>query len=100
MAGTDNLKPFEAGRSGNPGGRPKIPAEVREMARAMTVEALETAGEIMRDKEQTGPARMSAVNTILDRAWGKPAQPVDGDGEGGAIKQLVEIRFVRPGDAS
>ena len=88
--------PFEAGKSGNPSGRPKIPAEVRELARAMTVEALQTAGEIMRDTQQTGPARMSAVNTILDRAWGKPAQPVDGDGEGGPIQQLVEIRFVKP----
>lgn len=95
MVGT----PFEKGKSGNPTGRPKVPAHIREMARALTEEAINTAAEIMRNPEETGTARMSAVNAILDRGWGKPTQPLDGDGEGGPIKvQAIEWRVVRPAD--
>ncbi|GJE37830.1 DUF5681 domain-containing protein [Methylobacterium persicinum] len=90
--------PFEPGKSGNPNGRPKIPAEVRELARSLTVEAIETHAEIMRDKAAPPAARGASANAILDRAWGKPTQPIDGDGEGGAIRSLVEIRFVKPGE--
>lgn len=98
MAATENLKPFQPGKSGNPGGRPKIPAEVRELARALTMEAIETHAEIMRDKEAPPAARAASANAILDRALGKPTQPVDGDGEGGPIRSLVEVRFVKPGE--
>lgn len=95
MVGT----PFEKGKSGNPSGRPKVPQHIREMARALTEEAIETAAQIMRNPEETGAARMSAVNAILDRGWGKPTQPLDGDGEGGPIKvQAIEWRVVRPAD--
>jgi hypothetical protein len=83
MDKTENLKPFQKGVSGNPNGRPKIPPHVREMARGLTEEAINTAAEIMRNAEETGTARMSAVNTILDRAWGKAPQAMTGeDGEG------------------
>jgi len=99
MAETQNLKPFAPGKSGNPGGRPKIPQHIRDMARALTEEAIGTAAEIMRNPAETGSARMAAVNAILDRGWGKPSQPLDGDGEGGPIKvQAIEWRVVRPSD--
>ncbi len=79
MVGT----PFEKGKSGNPSGRPKIPAEVRELARALSVEAIETHAAIMRDVEAPPAARGASANAILDRAWGKPAQAITGeDGEG------------------
>jgi len=35
-------KPFKKGQSGNPGGRPKIVGEVKELARTHTAEAIET----------------------------------------------------------
>lgn len=74
---------FEPGKSGNPRGRPKIPAEVRELARALSVEAIETHAAIMRDVEAPPAARGASANAILDRAWGKPAQAITGeDGEG------------------
>jgi hypothetical protein len=31
-----NLRPFPKGQSGNPSGRMKIPADVKEMARGLT----------------------------------------------------------------
>lgn len=82
MAKTTNLKPFAPGQSGNPGGRPRIPDDVKALARSYTRKAIETAAEIMRNPEETGTARMSAVNTILDRGWGKPAQHVTVDNLG------------------
>jgi hypothetical protein len=96
MAGASNLKPFQKGKSGNPAGRPKIPAELREMARAASPQALQALIEVMADKAAPQSARVSAANSILDRGYGKPAQPIDGDGEGGAIKTSIEVRFIRP----
>ena len=40
-------KPFKKGQSGNPGGRPKVVAEVKELARAHTAAAIETLVAIM-----------------------------------------------------
>ena len=39
--------PFEKGQSGNPGGRPKVVAEIKELARAHTGEAIKTLVSIM-----------------------------------------------------
>ncbi len=76
MSKPKNLKPFAPGQSGNPGGRPRIPDDVKALARSFTREAIMTAAEIMRNAEETGTARMSAVNTILDRGWGKAPQHI------------------------
>ena len=65
------------GQSGNPKGRPKIPEDVRTLARAHTREAIETHIEIMRDKDAPPAARGASANAILDRAYGKPAQAID-----------------------
>jgi hypothetical protein len=70
------LRHFQKGQSGNPGGRPRLPEDVREMARGLSVEALQTLAEVMRDKRQSGAARISAASVILDRAWGKAPQQV------------------------
>ena len=40
-------KPFQKGHSGNPGGRPKVVAEVKELARTHTGKAIETLVSIM-----------------------------------------------------
>jgi len=42
-------KPFQKGQSGDPGGRPKVVAEVKELARAHTAEAIQTLVSIMND---------------------------------------------------
>ncbi len=70
---------FVKGRSENPGGRPVVPPELREAARARTLEALETLTTIMRDERAPAAARVSAATAVLDRAWGKPAQSLQVD---------------------
>ena len=49
---------------------------------------------VMGQTDAPPAARVSAANSILDRGWGKPAQPVDGDGEGGAIELIHRIERV------
>jgi hypothetical protein len=67
-------KPFKKGQSGNPGGRPKAVAEVQELARQHTTDAVETLVSIMTNPKSAPAARVSAANALLDRGYGKPPQ--------------------------
>jgi len=67
-------KPFKKGQSGNPGGRPKVLAEVQELARQHTTDAVETLVSIMTNSKTAPAARVSAANALLDRGYGKPPQ--------------------------
>ncbi|OHV16375.1 hypothetical protein BK022_12595 [Methylorubrum extorquens] len=92
---------FQPGQSGNPGGRPKASARVRDAAREHTEAALAVLVQIATAGESEA-ARVAAANAILDRGYGKPTQPVDGDGEGGAIPVGLTVQFIRsaPSDGS
>jgi hypothetical protein len=65
---------YKPGQTGNPGGRPKSVAEVRELARTYTVEAIETLVSIMRDTSVAPGSRVAAANNLLDRGHGKAPQ--------------------------
>lgn len=69
-------RPFQPGQSGNPGGRPKGLREVQDYAGEYTFEAVDKLVTIMRGRSAK-EARQAAV-AILDRACGKPAQPIGG----------------------
>ena len=71
---------FPPGRSGNPGGRPAALAEVRELARQHTPQAISTLVKIV-EKGRSEQARIAASVALLDRAWGKPTQPIAGDAD-------------------
>lgn len=66
-----------AGRK--PGVPNKATAEVKELARQYTTEALTTLSTVMGDAQQPAAARVSAANALLDRAYGKPTQLIGGD---------------------
>jgi Family of unknown function (DUF5681) len=68
---------FTKGQSGNPGGRPKVIGEVRDLAQAHTAEAIDTLVAIMADEKAPPAARVAASNSILDRGYGRPAQTVN-----------------------
>ena len=82
--------PFEKGQSGNPGGRPKVIAELKELARAHTGEAVKTLVSIMTNSKAAPAARVSAANSLLDRGYGKPPQHISGEGGPSFVMRLPE----------
>jgi hypothetical protein len=62
-----------AGRSGNPGGRPKAALNVQELARAHTEDAIQTLVEALKDPK----LKVQAATALLDRGWGKPIQAIE-----------------------
>lgn len=77
----------------------QVEREVRALARQWTVEALEALVEIMRDTEQPGSVRVSAITYLLDRGWGRPRQAVEvsgADGIGAIRVELVDARGTDP----
>jgi hypothetical protein len=80
-------RPFEKGVSGNPGGRPKSDATVKELARAHTVEAIETLVAMLRaESERT---RVAAAEALLSRGWGTPTAHVE-TGPPGSFAQALD----------
>lgn len=66
---------FQRGQSGNPGGRPAMPAKMRDALQALSEKALTCLGELLDHRD--GRIRLRAAERILDRAWGRPAIAVD-----------------------
>ena len=58
---------FKSGVSGNPSGRPKIPADVREAIKAACPEAVRVLIELLHSKKEA--YRLEAAKTLLDRAF-------------------------------
>lgn len=83
---------FKPGQSGNPGGRPKIVGDLRELARVHTHEALATLVRVAQDRKAPPAAQVAAAEALLNRGYGKPVQAVEASGpEGGEIV----LRFAR-----
>jgi hypothetical protein len=83
---------FTAGRSGNPGGRPKAAHDVQELARgygpAGIIKLAELAGLTDAPGAASETAQIAALNALLDRGFGKPTQPLAADAEMPAVIQF------------
>ena len=86
MKGGRRSTSFKTGVSGNPDGRPKRPetiearrvvADVKAAARDLTLDAMDTLKQVMKDPKAPPAARVGAATAILDRGWGKPTQPIE-----------------------
>ena len=72
---------------------PKTITEIRSLARGHTRAALNVLVGVMRNKDATPAARVSAANAILDRGWGKATQPL-ANGDDGALELIHRIERV------
>jgi len=57
----------------------KTITEIRSLARSHTRTAINVLVGVMRAKDATPAARVSAATAILDRGWGKPVQALAND---------------------
>ncbi|WP_213284898.1 hypothetical protein [Bradyrhizobium sp. sGM-13] len=73
-------------------GKAKALVEIRSLARSHTRTAIRVLVGIMRSKDATPAARVSAANAILDRGWGKATQPLENSD--GALELIHRIERV------
>jgi hypothetical protein len=71
----------------------KSRTEIRSLARTHTRTAVSVLIRVMRSKDATAAARVSAANAILDRGWGKATQPVE-SGDRGPLELVRRIERV------
>ncbi len=72
---------------------PKSLTEIRSLARSHTRTAVNVLVGVMRCKDATPAARVSAANAILDRGWGKATQPL-ASGDDGTLELIHRIERV------
>ena len=73
----------------------KAPADIRSLARAQTELAVRTLTGVCGSKAAPVAARVSAASALLDRGWGRPAQPHTGEDDKDiqvTIRNIVEPR--------
>jgi hypothetical protein len=71
----------------------KATADIRSLARAQTALAIRTLTGVCGSKAAPAAARVSAASALLDRGWGKPAQPHTGEDDTDiriTTRQIVE----------
>ena len=100
MRGTANSKrsvppqltPWTKGQSGNPNGRPKVPEDVKALARANSKRAMQRVIELMESDDER--VALMAAKELLERAWGKAAPAEESDD-----KRTLTINIVKHGDS-
>ena len=85
-----NLRPFQKGVSGNPGGRRHVDKDVRALALKSGPRAFERIVELIEcDDERVA---LMAAKEVLDRAYGKaPAAKEDDEGSKGLTINIIRF---------
>jgi hypothetical protein len=84
---------FVKGSSGNPGGHHLVTHEIRELARQHGPAAIERLVHWMRSADPQ--ASIMAAKILLDRGFGKPAQPITGPNGGALVNVNIGSEPVR-----
>lgn len=80
------------GQSGNPGGRPKGEREVIELAREASPRAIGRLIELVESKDER--VGIAAANSVLERAFGKPTQPLANDADNPLIPATPSVEVL------
>jgi hypothetical protein len=64
-------RPFPRGTSGNPGGRPRVVAALRDLARQHAPASIKELARLAL-KAKSEAARVAAIRELLDRGYGRP----------------------------
>jgi hypothetical protein len=68
----DTTGRFLPGKSGNPGGRPRVVGHIRDLAQCHAEAAIQTLAEIMSVADAPASSRIAASVALLDRGYGRP----------------------------
>jgi hypothetical protein len=76
--------------------RKRIPVDLKSAARSYTAISVKTIQGVLTNADAKDADRLHAAGMMLDRGWGKAAQPVTGqDGEGDiriTIRNIIESK--------
>ena len=89
---------FQPGQSGNPGGRPRATAELRTLAQTAGIDALHRVIELT--KHEDPRVALDAAKIVLERGFGRPAQPITGDEDSALVVRKIELVIVDTEGAS
>jgi hypothetical protein len=81
---------FQPGKSGNPGGKPRLDPDLRAAAKQYTMRSLEVLVDVMENGKKDSD-RVAAANAILDRGHGKATQHIEVGDNSSLVDLLVMI---------
>jgi hypothetical protein len=82
-------RPWRAGQSGNPQGRPPAPVDIAALAREHGPKCIEVASGLLDDADPR--IRLAAAVALLDRGFGKPPQAISGTTDMPTMLQLMHL---------
>jgi hypothetical protein len=86
---------FQPGKSGNPGGRPRVLEELRDLARRHTPDSITELARLAK-KAKSETARIAAIRELLDRGYGKSTQYVGSSDDMPPVQTHIRVSFVKP----